>query len=88
MVIRWRLPLSQVGTASTVVRCEQASETLIDFSRHFQQVGMASRARGALNLEIVAIEIVVTLECFYQQVIHGKPDGASPVGIAAEHPVV
>ena len=39
---------------------------------------------GAFHLQAIAILVVKLLQGLNQQVIDGKPDRASPVGIAAE----
>lgn len=39
---------------------------------------------GALHLQTIAVIVVKLLQGLNQQVIDGKPDRASPVGIAAE----
>ena len=44
-----------------------------------------SRPGGALNAQAVAVKLVVSLKRFDKEKVEGKPDGAAPVGVAAEH---
>ena len=52
------------------------------------QVHHAARAGRALDLQLVAVEVVVALERLDQQVVDRKPDRPAPVGVAAEQPGV
>ena len=45
---------------------------------------MPAGAGGALDLQAVAVEVMVALQRLDQQVVDRKPDRAAPVGVAAE----
>src|SRR5215831_5905914 len=64
---------------------EDAGETPADFTRDFEQVHPVSGAGGALDAEVIAMKKVVHEEAADQEGVDGHPDGAAPVGIAAEH---
>src|SRR5687767_4435793 len=63
---------------------EQDGEPPLQFLRHFAEVHPVAGARRALDLEGVAVVVVVALEGFDEQEVGGEPDRAAPVGVAAE----
>ncbi len=60
----------------------------MEFIGHLAEVHHLARTRGAFDLKVVAIEMVIPLERFDQQIIDRKPDRPAPVGITAKKPAV
>ena len=81
----------QLGQAWATIRFaahEQSRQPQIEFMGHLAEVHHLARTGGAFDLEVVAVKMVIPLERFDQQIIDGKPDRPSPVGIAAKEPAV
>src|SRR5258705_4693275 len=55
-----------------------------DFSSHLPEIGFRARVRRTLDFEIFAVIVVKFLKRFHEQVVDRKPDGPTPIGIAAE----
>ena len=72
------------GAAAFVVAEEGAGEAAGDFGGDLPEVHEDARAGGALHLELLAIVVMEFLERFDEQIVDGEPDGAAPVGVAAE----
>ena len=47
---------------------------------------IAARAGRTLDLKFIAVVVMKLLQRFDDQEIHREPDGAAPIGIAAELP--
>src|SRR6266571_855383 len=54
------------------------------FSRYFPQGHHLSRSGWELDFEVVAQVVMKLLKRFNEQVVHREPNGATPVGVAAE----
>ena len=78
------LDLAMAGPRAVFVRQESAGQPAGDLLRGFLQVHHVPGAGGAFDLEAVAIEMVITLERFDDQVIDREPDRSAPIGVAAE----
>jgi hypothetical protein len=48
------------------------------------EIHPATRAGGAFDLKIVPVKVVIAFECLNEEVVHRKPDWATPVGVATE----
>ena len=55
-----------------------------DLARDLREVHEDARAGGALDAQVVAVEVVVALQRLDEQVVDGEPDRAAPVRVAAE----
>ena len=64
---------------------KEPRDTTRELLRDLRQVHEDTRAGGALDLQRVAIIIMVTIERLDQQVIERQPHRAAPVRVAAEH---
>src|SRR5262249_12091268 len=53
-------------------------------ARHVAERHQASRGRRALDLDPLAIEAAELPERLQEQIVDGKPDGSTPVRVAAE----
>src|SRR5262249_26552351 len=65
--------------AAVVVWEECFREARAEFMRNISQVQQVARASGALELEAIAIKVMVTFEGFAEQIIDGEPDRPAPV---------
>src|SRR5258708_6573235 len=73
-----------VRAVSRLAPQEKADEALREFIGTLLQGQILARSRRALDLKIVAVVMIELLQSLDQQVVDGKPDGAAPVGVAAE----
>src|ERR1700746_3659520 len=55
-------------------------------ARYFPEGHHLSRSGWELNLEVIAEIVMELLQRLDQQVVHGEPNGAAPIGVAAEQP--
>src|ERR1700746_173884 len=65
---------------------EYVRHTARHFSRYFPKGHHISGSGWALNLEVVAQVVMKLLKRLDEQIVHREPNGAAPVGIAAEQP--
>src|SRR5262245_30955333 len=72
------------GASALLVAQERTREPLGDFSRDLEQGHALPGARRTLHGEVVAVEGVESQEPADEQHVHREPDGAPPVGVAAE----
>ena len=70
--------------AALVVRAKDPPQPGSQFTSRFLQIYPPARAGWTFNAQSIAVEMVVTLQGFHQQVIYREPDWAAPVGIAAK----
>src|SRR5512139_1281037 len=74
-----------VDRAATLAICaENAGEPARQFFGDLIKAELAAGARRALHLQSLAVKVGETVERVHEQVIDREPDGAAPVGIAAE----
>ena len=78
-------PCRRRRAACLCVPQEDAGETAGDLLAHLEQVHHLSRAGGTFDPERVAIVEVVAQQRPDDERVHRHPDGAAPVGVAAEH---
>src|SRR5229473_4889746 len=67
------------GTAATRIAKENVNEPAGDFSCHLPQVGFLRRMGRTLHLEVLTVIVVKLLQRFDEEIVDGKPDGATPV---------
>src|SRR5215470_2938916 len=72
------------GTSALLVTQERTHETLGDLARDLEEGHELAGAGRTLHRELVAVEGVEIQEPTDEEHVHRKPDGASPVGVAAE----
>src|SRR5215831_982565 len=72
------------GPSALLVTQEQTREPLGDLSRHLEQGYALAGAGWTLHGEVVAVEGVEIQEPADEQHVHREPDGATPIGVAAE----
>src|SRR6185369_14982747 len=70
--------------AAVAVGQEHRAEAACELARDLGEVHEVAGAGRAFDLERVAVEVMITLERFDQQVVDREPDRPSPVGVAAE----
>src|SRR6185436_16127772 len=63
---------------------EQVRQPRGQFGRNLSEGHEVPGARGTLNLERIAVVVVIALQRFDQQVIDREPDRATPVRASAE----
>src|ERR1700743_3995388 len=76
--------MAQHGTLALRVLQENARKPARQLGSDFLQSEELARACWAFHLEVVAIVVMEFLQRFDYEKIHGKPDGAAPVRVAAE----
>ena len=76
--------LALVGTPVLAVGQEELHQSRRQFLRHLGQVHPLARAGRTLDLQAVAVEVVIPLQGLDEQIVHREPDRAAPVGVAAE----
>ena len=52
--------------------------------RHLQEIHVLFRSRGTLHAHFVTVEVVISFQCFDDEIVHRKPDRPAPIGIAAK----
>ena len=67
---------------------EEFDEPAGQFVGHFVEGEEFPGAGGAFDFEIVPVVVMKFLEGFDDEKVHGQPDGAPPVGVAAEKVVL
>src|SRR5207237_9653312 len=72
------------GAAAVGSRDEEALAAAAEILRDLTEIHEAPRAGGALDAQVVAVEVVVALERLGEQVVQREPHRATPVGIASE----
>src|SRR6267142_3925499 len=72
------------GAPAVAAAQEQADEPARQLARDVPEVEQAVRAGRALDLEVVAVEVVELLQRLDQQVVQREPHGAAPVRVAPE----
>ena len=77
----------QRGALSVGAFEEEAREAAGEFVGDFGDGFELAAAGGAFDFEFVAIVVMEFLERLDEEVIHRHPDGAAPVGVAAEEAV-
>src|SRR5882672_9898383 len=76
------------GTVAVLIAEKDARQPTRNLSCHLKQRHEVSRTRGALDLEVVAVEQVEVHQTADQEYIHRHPDGPAPIRITPEHPVI
>lgn len=71
--------LAVAGPGPILVRQKGARQSAGNLLGHLLQVHHVSGSGRAFDLEAVTIEMVITLECFDDQVIDREPDRATPI---------
>ena len=72
------------GAVAAGVFEEEVGEARGEFEGDIPEVFLNARVGGAFDGEGVAVVEVELLEGFDEEVVEGEPDGAAPVGVAAE----
>src|SRR5690349_16121079 len=72
------------GAAVFLVAQENADEAVREVVGDFVQSRVLSGADGTFHFKLVAVVLVILMECLNQQVVDGEPDGTAPVGIATK----
>jgi hypothetical protein len=72
------------GALSTRVREKEAPEAHCELMRRIPKAELPSRTRRILDCERVAVEMVIALERFDQEVVDREPDRTPPIGVATE----
>src|SRR5260221_794672 len=67
---------------------EYPREAESDLAGHLAQIEVSPRARGALDLEAFAVEMVIALERLHEEIVQGEPPRAPPVRVSTEEPAV
>jgi hypothetical protein len=81
-----KMPLCSMTRATTILpRQKEAHETQGEFARYGAEVHELARTCGTFDLQRVTVKVVIAFEGFDQEIVHWKPDGSTPIGIAAEH---
>src|SRR5262249_23088408 len=73
------------GTISFLVAQKDSLQSLRNLAGNFEEVHVFAGTRGALNLEIVAIELIEVEQASHQQSVDRHPNWSPPVGVSAEH---
>src|SRR5262245_56350373 len=76
--------VAMARAAALLVPKKDPRKTRGDLDGHVSEVHFPSGPRRALDDERISIEMVVALEGFNQEVVHGEPDGAAPVGVSTK----
>src|SRR5947209_122770 len=71
-------------STTRVVAQEEANQALRKLIGYFHQVEILPRSCRTLDLKIITVIVIEFLQGLDQQKIEGEPDGAAPVGVAAE----
>src|SRR5437870_5196654 len=74
------------GTPTLRIAQEKARQPARQFCRHLPEGHLALRAGRKGYGQALAVKVVKFLQRLDQQVVHGKPDGAAPVRVAAKQP--
>ena len=80
--------LTMAGAVAILVRQEEVHHAAGDVFRDLDKRLLLAAAGGILHLEGFTVDQVVALQRSDEQHVHGKPDGAAPVAVAAEHAAV
>src|SRR5262245_13397602 len=72
------------GAPAGAIVQEDPGEAPRELGGHLPQVQFPTRARRALDGETLAVEVVELLERLDEQIVHGEPDRAAPIRVAAE----
>src|SRR5207237_49095 len=78
--------IAVAGPASALVGQKNRGQAARQFAGNFMERQRISGAGRALDLEAVAVEVVVAFERLDEEIIDGKPDRSAPVRVAAEEP--
>src|SRR5580700_4124026 len=73
------------GAAAVFATNENMNEAARNFGSHFPKIGFAPCTSREFDFEVFTIIVVVFLQGFDEEIVHGEPDGAAPVGIAAKN---
>ncbi len=73
------------GPPPRFIAQEDPSQTVGDFTRHFEQIHLVARAGGALDFKVVAIVEVERQQSADEERVQRHPDGTTPVGVTSEH---
>src|SRR5262249_6910695 len=78
---------ARVAVARTTARGvggEERRQAPVELARDLLEVHEPARSRRALDPQVVAVEVVITLERLGEEVVGWDPDRAAPVGVTAE----
>ena len=76
------------GAVAGCVRLKEAAEAAGDLMRRVLQGHAVAAAGGQFDGEVFAVEMMVALQRFDNEIRDGEPNGAAPVGVAAKHMAV
>ena len=69
-VLRISFLVSVTWPSTVLVRQKDLGESIAELGAHSSQSHLISRAGGAFHFEFISEEIIVSLETFYQEVVH------------------
>src|SRR5439155_16344499 len=72
--------------ASVRAAQEDPGEPPRELAGHLPEIQPCPGTGRALDLEVVAVEVVELLQRLDEEIVHGEPDGAPPVRVATEEP--
>ncbi len=85
-IVRVACGVAEAGAVAVLVREEERDEAVAEVDRRSRlRLCMFPEPVGYSILKVVAVEIVVAFEGFDDEEVGREPDGAAPVGVAAEH---
>src|ERR1700678_4082989 len=79
---------SVAGAVAILVGAGETHQASCNILSNLDEGPLLAAAGGVLKLEVIAIDERIALQCVDQQHVHGKPYGAAPVTVAAEHPAI